>query len=127
MTLGAARRVVNKGVAAFPALTANGRVLASRGESLTVPSIVVTLPAPFHRSAGGVGELEVEGETVAGALADLRARRPALARRFLDERNVPRPGVSLFLNGGDLAALAGLATPVAAGDRLAVLLLLSGG
>ena len=92
-----------------------------------MPSIVLTLPAPLHRSAGGAGELEVEGETVAAALADVRSRRPALARRFLDDRDAPRPGVRLFLNGGGLSAPTGLLTPVAAGDRLAVVLLLSGG
>lgn len=92
-----------------------------------MPTILVTLPAPLHRAAGGVGELVAEGETVALALASLRDSHPAVARLFLDERNEPRRGASLFLNGRDLRSLAGLGTPLKPADRLAVVLLVSGG
>ena len=92
-----------------------------------MPTILVTLPAPFHRAAGGVGELAAEGDTVALALTSLRAGHPAVARLFLDEDDAPRRGVSLFLNGSDLRALGGLGTPLQPGDRLAVVLLMAGG
>jgi molybdopterin converting factor small subunit len=92
-----------------------------------MPSILVKLPAPLHRAAGGVGELAAEGETVALALASLRDGHPAVARLFLEECNEPRRGVSLFLNGSDLRSFGGLGTPLKPGDRLAVVLLVSGG
>jgi molybdopterin converting factor small subunit len=92
-----------------------------------MPTILVTLPTPLHRAAGGVGELAAEGETVALALASLRDGHPAVARLFLEESNEPRRGVSLFLNGSDLRSLAGLGTPLKPADRLAVVLLVSGG
>lgn len=92
-----------------------------------MPSILVTLPAPLHRVAGGVGELVAEGETLALALAALRESRPAVTRLFLDEGNAPRRGVSLFLNGRDVRTLEGLDTPLQPGDRLSVVLLMAGG
>ncbi len=92
-----------------------------------MPTILVTLPAPFHRAAGGVGEVAAEGDTVALALASLRAGHPALARLFLRENDEPRRGVSLFLNGSDLRALGGLGTPLHPEDRLTVVLLMAGG
>jgi molybdopterin converting factor small subunit len=90
-------------------------------------AIVVTLPAPFHRAAGGLGEIVAEGDTVARALASLRERHPAVTRLFLDESCEPRRGVSLFLNGSDLHGLAGSDTRLEPGDRLAVVLLVAGG
>ena len=90
-------------------------------------SLLVLLPAPLHRAAGGVGELEAEGETVGAALASLLERHPVVARLFLAEGGVPRRGVGLFLNGHDVRALRQLETPVAPGDRLAVVLLMAGG
>lgn len=92
-----------------------------------MPTILVTLPTPLHRAAGGVGELEAEGETVALALASLREGHPAVARLFLKESNEPRRGVSLFLNGSDLRSLGGLDTRLTPEDRLAVVLLMAGG
>lgn len=92
-----------------------------------MPTILVTLPTPLQLAAGGVGELVAEGETVAVALASVRAGHPAVARLFLNESNEPRRGVSLFLNGSDLRSLAGLGTPLKPADRLAVVLLVSGG
>lgn len=92
-----------------------------------MPRILVTLPVQLHRAAGGVGEVAAEGETVAVALASLRDGHPAVASLFLGESNEPRRGVSLFLNGIDLRSLGGLATPLKPADRLAVVLLVSGG
>jgi molybdopterin converting factor small subunit len=92
-----------------------------------MPTILVTLPAPLHRAAGGVGELDAVGDTVALALASLRRSHPAVARLFLTENDEPRRGVSLFLNGSDLRSLDGLVTPLEPADRLAVVLLVAGG
>jgi sulfur-carrier protein len=92
-----------------------------------VPSIVVTIPTPLHRAAGGRGELVAEGETVADALAALRRDHPAVARLFLKETCEPRGAVRLALNGSDVKVLQGLATPLNEGDRLAVVLLVAGG
>lgn len=92
-----------------------------------MPRVVVTLPAPLHRAAGGQGELVAEGETVAEVLAALRRDHPVVARLFLKESCEPRGAVRLVLNGTDVRTLGGLATPLAEGSRLAVVLLVAGG
>lgn len=92
-----------------------------------MPSVVLTLPAPFIRAAGGQGEIVAEGETVALALASLRTSHPNLVRLFLGENDEPRRGVSLFLNGSDLGSLDRLDTRLKEGDRLSIVLLMAGG
>lgn len=92
-----------------------------------MPKIVVTLPAPLHRAAGGSGELTVEGDTVAAALASLRRDHPRVTRLFLKDSDEPRGAVRLVLNGSDVRVLEGLGTPLKEGDRLAVVLLVAGG
>ncbi len=92
-----------------------------------MPAVSILLPAPLHGAARGVGELEADGETVGAVLASLLERHPVVARLFLAKGGVPRRGVGLFLNGHDVRALRQLDTPVAAGDRLAVVLLMAGG
>jgi len=92
-----------------------------------MPTVVVTLPAPLHRAAGGRGELTADGETVGAALASLRVAHPAVTRLFLKESNEPRGAVRLSLNGTVLGPAGLLETPLKAGDRLAVVLMMAGG
>ena len=92
-----------------------------------MPLIVLEVPSPLRRAAGGTREVAAEGETVAEALASLRGSRPALARLILQDSHAPRPGVSLFLNGTQLEAAGRLEATLAPGDRLAVLLPIAGG
>jgi molybdopterin converting factor small subunit len=92
-----------------------------------MPRIVVILPTPLRRAAGGTREVEAEGETVAEALSSLRRLQPAVARLILQESDAPRPGVSLFLNETAARDLGGLGAPLAPGDRLSVVLPIAGG
>ncbi len=92
-----------------------------------MPRIVVILPTPLRRAAGGTREVDAEGETVAEALSSLRGLHPAVARLILQESDLPRPGVRLFLNVTDVRALGGFDTPLAPGDRLSVVLPMAGG
>jgi molybdopterin converting factor small subunit len=92
-----------------------------------MPQIVVILPTPLRRAAGGAREVEAEGETVAEALASLRRLHPAVAHLILRESDVPRPGVNLFLNAADVRSLSRLDSPLAPGDRLSIVLPIAGG
>lgn len=90
-------------------------------------TVVVTLPAPLHRAAGGREALSAEGGTVGEALATLRRDHPVVGRLFLKEGGEPRGAVRLVLDGTDVRSLQGLATPLAEGSRLDVVLLMAGG
>ena len=92
-----------------------------------MPQIVVILPTPLRRAAGGTREVEAEGERVGEALSSLRRLHPAVARLILQESDAPRPGVSLFLNEVDVRSLERLDSPLAPGDRLSVVLPMAGG
>ena len=92
-----------------------------------MPRIVVILPTPLRRAAGGTREVDGEGETVAEALSSLRRLHPAVARLILQESDAPRPGVALFLNEVDVRSLERLDSPLAPGDRLSVILPMAGG
>ena len=70
-----------------------------------MPTILVTLPAPLHRAAGGVGELVAEGETVALALASLRDSHPAVARLFLDDEELSPAQISRITLGDGVLSI----------------------
>lgn len=90
-------------------------------------AIVVVLPTPLRRLAGGAREVTAEGADIAAVLASLRRAHPEVAGRVLDEGGKPRRGVNLFLNGVDVRILQRLDTPVADGDRLSLVLAIAGG
>ncbi len=84
---------------------------------------IVELRPPLRELAGGAPEVEVDGATVAEALASLEARHPGLAGWARDEQGAVRRHVALFVNG----RRAGAQDPLAPGDRLAVIGAISGG
>ncbi len=84
---------------------------------------VVRLRPPLRDLAGGRGELEVEGSTVADVLRELERIHPRLSGWVLDERGRIRQHVGVFVNGERVDAGAS----VAGGDRIQVLPAISGG
>ena len=83
----------------------------------------VHLREPLRRLAGNRSELALEGATVGELLVELERAQPALAGWILDERDVLRRHINVFVNG----ELGGPDTQVAAGDRVDILPAISGG
>jgi molybdopterin converting factor small subunit len=83
----------------------------------------VHLREPLRRLAGNRSELALEGATVAELLVELERAQPALDGWILDERDVLRRHINVFVNG----ELGGPETQVAAGDRVDILPAISGG
>jgi molybdopterin converting factor small subunit len=83
----------------------------------------VHLREPLKRLAGNCGEHTLEGATVAELLVELERTQPGLDGWILDERDVLRRHINVFVNG----ELGGPETPVAAGDRVDILPAISGG
>ncbi|MGI0053658.1 MAG: MoaD/ThiS family protein [Thermoplasmata archaeon] len=69
----------------------------------------------------------VPAETVGGALDRLEREYPRLAGKVRDETGRLRRFVKVFVNGSDVAGLRGLATPLAAEDRVEILHSIQGG
>ncbi len=85
------------------------------------------LPASLRASTPGPSVVELEAETVGGALDQLRLSWPQLERRIRDEQGRLRRHLRLYLGELDVADLQGLATSLPEGSRLYVIPQVSGG
>jgi molybdopterin synthase sulfur carrier subunit len=86
-----------------------------------MPRVILT--GSIREYAGGLGPVEVGGETVRAAIAALEASHPALRGWVVDERGVLRRHVKLFRRGAAVA----LDAPLGPGDELHVVAAISGG
>lgn len=83
----------------------------------------VLLPAALH-SYTGASTVTAEGETLLALFADLDCRYPGLRFRVVDEQQLLRPNMRIFVNGLGVRALEHALQP---DDFVAVVLALSGG
>jgi molybdopterin converting factor small subunit len=92
-----------------------------------VARVRVELPSLLRRFVGDARELELEAETLAGALAELVRLHPALELHLFDESGVFRQHVLCFHNGTNTRWLETLERPLVDGDALTFLQAVSGG
>jgi molybdopterin synthase sulfur carrier subunit len=86
-----------------------------------MPRVILT--GSIRQRVGGLGAVEVGGETVRAAIAALEASHPALRGWVVDEQGVLRRHVKLFHHGGAVA----LDAPLGPDDELHVVAAISGG
>ncbi len=86
----------------------------------------IRIPAPLRPYVGGSSSVEVAGDTVAAALADLKAQYPELQQHLFAGEEL-RSFVNLYLNKQHIAELQGLATPLTAADTLLIIPSIAGG
>ena len=90
-------------------------------------SIRVLIPGPLRPLTAGAGEVEVEAENVAGLIQALDSRHPGLGERLLDSSGRLRGYVRVFVNERDVRGMQQTATPLAAGDTVAIVPAIAGG
>ncbi len=92
-------------------------------------TVTVRVPGPLQALAGGAGSLqvEVEGRTVADALAALRERNRGVYDRIVTEQGEIREHVNVFLGTENVRFTGGLATALVEGRELVILPAVSGG
>jgi len=83
----------------------------------------VLIPAAL-RSYTRDAQVEAVGDTLDALFGDLERRYPGLRFRVVDEQNLLRPNMRLFVNGVGVRDLQHALQP---GDFVAVVLALSGG
>ena len=83
----------------------------------------VLIPAAL-RSYTGQSQVEAAGHTLDELFADLDRRYPGLRFRVVDEQNLLRPNMRIFVNG---IGVRGLQHALQPSDFVAVVLALSGG
>ena len=86
-----------------------------------MPRVILT--GSIRQHAGGIGMVEVGGETAAAAVKALEASYPALRGWVVDERGELRRHVRLFLRTGAVS----LDTPIGPDDELHIVAAISGG
>ena len=90
-------------------------------------SIVMRIPAPLRRVTGGQDKVEVEGETLGVALAELETRFPGIKERLMDESGERRHFVNIYVNGEDVQFLQGLGTAITENDEVSIVPAVAGG
>lgn len=92
-----------------------------------MPRVTLQLPAVLAPMSGGEREIELEGATVAEALADLVRTRPALGVHLFDESGAVRQYIACFHNEAYVLASEGLSRRLEDGDRITILNSIAGG
>jgi len=85
------------------------------------------VPSLLRQYVAGARTIEVSGDTVREALADLQRRHPALYVNICDETGAVRRHVGVFVNEDHIKDLNGLDSPIAPGDSVTVMPAVSGG
>jgi molybdopterin converting factor small subunit len=89
-------------------------------------AIKIEIPTPLREQSGGNAEVEVSGETVGAALADLVKKYPALEPKLFVNGKL-RPYINVFLNNEDIRYLDEMDTAVADGVIVALIPAVAGG
>jgi molybdopterin synthase sulfur carrier subunit len=90
-------------------------------------TITIHVPGPLRMYCGGASELSISALTVQAALEDLERSQSALYRNICDETGAVRRHLNVFVNFDNVRDLAGVDTPLVAGDVVTILPAVSGG
>ena len=87
----------------------------------------VFIPSVLRANVGGAKSLEIDGDSIRTVVSGLVERHPTLGGQLLTEDGDLNRFVNVYVNGQDVRYLAGLDTPVAAGDEVRLLPAMAGG
>jgi molybdopterin synthase sulfur carrier subunit len=90
-------------------------------------AVHVRVPGPLRRLTSGSAQVEVQGSTVAQALADLEARYPGFRDRLYDDAGKLRQFINIYVNDTDIRFGGGLETPLADRDDVSIVPAVAGG
>jgi hypothetical protein len=85
-------------------------------------AVTLILPSLLAREGGGQNRFEVDATNVREALVQLPVRD-----LLFDERGELRPLVNVFVDGQDVRARDGVATPLSGGETVRVVAAIAGG
>jgi sulfur-carrier protein len=89
-------------------------------------ALKIEIPSPMRELAGGLTHVEVTGDTVKAALADLVKQYPGLEAKLFDAGKL-RHYINIFVNDEDIRYLDELETPVKSGEIVALVPAVAGG
>ncbi|MFZ4668853.1 MAG: ubiquitin-like small modifier protein 1 [Microthrixaceae bacterium] len=89
--------------------------------------ITIRIPTTLRTLTAGESEVQVEGATVAEALANLEAAHPGFRERLFDDEGALRRFVNVFVADDDVRYLDGVDTAVAEGGEISIIPAVAGG
>lgn len=89
--------------------------------------VTIRIPTPLRSYTGGRDEVHVEAADVGAALAALGAAHDGVLARVVSPGGELRGFVNVFVGAKNIRSLAGLATPLAAGDVISIVPAVAGG
>jgi len=90
-------------------------------------NVTIELPTLLHHVVDGRSAIDVQAQTLRGALDALIESEPALRVHLFDESGSIREHVLIFHNDTNSRWMDSLDAPVADGDRITVMQAVSGG
>jgi molybdopterin converting factor small subunit len=91
------------------------------------PTITLHVLGSLRTYCAGAAQLSISAHSVRAALEDLERRQSALYRNVCDETGTVRRHLNVFVNSDNVRDLAGIDTPLTAGDVVTILPAVSGG
>jgi adenylyltransferase/sulfurtransferase len=90
-------------------------------------SVNVYIPTPFRHLVGNRASVQADGATVRDVLRNLDAQFPGFNAQIVDGSGQLARHINVYVNQVEIEHLQGEATPLAAGDEVAVIPALAGG
>jgi molybdopterin converting factor small subunit len=90
-------------------------------------AVELFVPEMLRQYCGKARTLEMTGPTVRAVLAEIERDYPALYVNVCDETGAVRRHINIFVNDEHMRDIAGLESPLGAGDTMTILPAVSGG
>jgi len=87
----------------------------------------VRIPTPLRKLTNDEEVIEVNADTVGGAIAELQTKFPGIQERLLDENGGVRRFVNVYVNEEDIRFLQNQQTTLKEGDEISIIPAIAGG
>ena len=87
----------------------------------------VRIPTPLRKLTDNQESIEVESNTIGGAIDDLEGKFPGIKERLVDEEGEIRRFVNVYVNEEDIRFLENQDTPLKEGDDISIIPAIAGG
>lgn len=87
----------------------------------------VRIPTPLRKLTNDEELVEVNANTVGGAIVELQGRYPGIKERLVDETGAIRRFVNVYVNEEDIRFLQNQETPLKTGDEISIIPAIAGG
>jgi molybdopterin synthase sulfur carrier subunit len=87
----------------------------------------VRIPTPLRKLTNNEELVEVNADTIGGAIIELQSHYPGIGERLLDDAGEVRRFVNVYVNEEDIRFLQNQKTPLKDGDEISIIPAIAGG